>query len=110
MRRLLIILFTALFTLVSVEGAGAKMVWKETSKQMPSQEIVDSQIADGFEVYASQGSIIIRTDKKVDVRVFTILGQLVSQATLNPGTSELKMKSRGIYIIKIDNITQKIAI
>ena len=110
MKRMFLILCTALLTLVSVQEVSAKLVWKETGKQVPATEVVESQIAGGLEVYASQGSIIIRTDKKVDVRVFTILGQLVSEATLNPGTSELKMRSRGIYIIKIGNITQKIAI
>lgn len=109
MKRMLIIICAAVFTLVSVQDISAQLVWKETGKQMP-EKVVDTRNAEGVEVSSSQGAIVIRTDKKVEVRVFTILGQLVSQAVLNPGTSELKMRSRGIYIVKIGNSTQKIAI
>ena len=65
---------------------------------------------DLFEMYGMNGVITIKTPRRITVRVFTILGQSVSQATLNPGTSELRIGTRGIYIVKIGNITQKVAL
>ena len=60
--------------------------------------------------FPSNGVITIRTTRRINVRVFTILGQNVSSATLNPGTSELRIGSRGIFIVKIGNLTQKVAL
>lgn len=91
--------------------ARAQMQWHEvngSSASVPSLNNPDE--SDGVEIAVSDGAIIVRTPQKVEVRVFTILGQLVSQATLNAGTSELKISSRGIYIVKIGNLTQKVAL
>ena len=56
------------------------------------------------------GSIYIRTPRKVQVVVYTILGQIVTDRTINPGLSELKIGVRGIYLVKIEGQTQKIAL
>lgn len=64
----------------------------------------------GIAIYSSGQSIIIVTDHSVEVRVFTILGQLVSHDWLQAGASMLNINSRGIYIVKIENITQKVAL
>ena len=65
---------------------------------------------DGVEIRVEGRTINIKTNHRVQVRVFTILGQLVSQTTLNPGLSELKMPNTGIYVVKIGNMTQKVAL
>jgi hypothetical protein len=74
------------------------------------RSLTDPKQTDGIEIFQRSGIITIRTQKTIQVKVFTILGQLVSQATLSPGISELKLNSRGIYLVKIGNITQKVAI
>lgn len=66
--------------------------------------------ADGVEIYGNNGAITIKSNHKTTVRVFTILGQLVSTTSIQPGTTRIKVASRGIYIVKVDNITQKIAL
>lgn len=86
----------------------AKVQWRETS-QVQGRSLTDPKQTDGIEIFQRNGTITIRTQKTIQVRVYTILGQLVSQATLSPGTSELKL-SRGIYLVKIGNITQKVAL
>ena len=85
--------------------AVAQLQWRET-RDVPGRSLVDPRQTDGVEIYGSNGVITIRTT----VRVFTILGQNVSTATLNPGTSELRVGSRGIFIVKIGNLTQKVAL
>ena len=88
----------------------AQLTWRETNKEVQGRSLTDPKVTDGVEIYGSNGVITIKTTRRIQVRVFTILGQLVSQATLNPGVSELRVGARGIYIVKIGNIAQKVAL
>ena len=88
----------------------AQLQWRETNRDIPSRSLTDKRVTDGIEIYGYNGVIYIKTPRRIAVRVFTILGQNVSQATLNPGTHELKIGTRGIYIVKIGNLTQKVAL
>lgn len=96
------------FTLGTVSMA--QLQWTPATHRITGRSLVDPDVTDGIEIYGKDGIITIRTTRRIQVRVFTILGQLVSQAVLNPGASELKIGARGIYIVKIGNITQKVAL
>jgi len=109
MRRLLVILALVL-TLGLGNVALAEVQWRETNKDVQGKTWNDPRQSDGIEIYGRNGTITIVTPKRITVRVYTILGQMVSQATLQPGTSELRLGSRGIYLVRIGNITQKVAI
>ena len=109
MRRLFLIL-AMLLTRAATNLATAKVQWRETNAEVQGKSLTDPRNTDGVEIFQRNGTIIIRTQKTIQVRVFTILGQLVSQATLQPGTSELRLNSRGIYMVKVGNITQKVAL
>ena len=104
----------AILTLVLVMGLGnaalAEIQWHETNREVQGRTWNDPRTSDGIEIYGRNGTITIFTPKRITVRVYTILGQMVSQATLQPGTSELRLGSRGIYLVRIGNITQKVAI
>ena len=82
-----------------------KEIWKidDNRQNEPVQEAP-------IEVSSKDGSIYIRTPRKVQVVVYTILGQIVTDRTINPGLSELKIGVRGIYLVKIEGQTQKIAL
>lgn len=82
-----------------------KEIWKidDNRQNKPVQEAP-------IEVSSKDGSIYIRTPRKVQVIVYTILGQIVTDRTINPGLSELKIGVRGIYLVKIEGQTQKIAL
>ena len=109
MKRLLAILIMSV-----VLGLGntalAEIQWRETNREVQGRTWNDPRTSDGIEIYGSKGTITIVTPKRITVRVYTILGQMVSQATLQPGTSELRLGSRGIYLVRIGNLTQKVAI
>ena len=109
MRRLLVIL-ALVFTLGLGNAALAEIQWHETNREMTGKSLNDPRTSDGIEIYGSNGTITIYTPKRITVRVYTILGQMVSQATLQPGTSELKLGTHGIYLVRIGNLTQKVAI
>lgn len=110
MKQLLALLIVVLATFSSTPVTAQQMQWRETTHEVQGRNLVDSRVTDGVEVYGGNGVITIRTPRRIQVRVFTILGQNVSIATIGPGTSELKIGSRGIYIVKIGNLTQKVAI
>lgn len=111
MERLVVKIALAAAALVVPCMAGfAQMQWRQSNDSTQVQSLVDPATSDGIEIGVTGSAIIVRTPERVEVKVFTILGQLVSQATLNAGTSELKISSRGIYIVKIGDITQKIAL
>jgi hypothetical protein len=109
MRRLLAIL-TLVFTLGLGNTALAEIQWHDTNREVQGKSLNDPRTSDGVEIYGSNGTITIVTPKRIVVRVYTILGQLVSQATLQPGTKELRLGTRGIYLVRIGTVTQKVAI
>ena len=109
MRRLLVILTFAI-SLGLGNVALAEVQWRETNREVQGKTWNDPRTSDGIEIYGRNGTITIVTPKRITVRVYTILGQMVSQATLQPGTSELRLNSRGIYLVRIGNLTQKVAI
>ena len=110
MRRLLAIL-TLVLALGFSNTSLAEIQWHETNREMTGKSLNDPRTSDGIEIYGSNGTITIYTPKRITVRVYTILGQMVSQATLQAGTtSELRLGSRGIYLVRIGNMTQKVAI
>ena len=109
MKRLLAIL-TLVFALGLGNTALAEIQWHETKRDVEGKTWNDPRTSDGIEIYGRKGTITIVTPKRINVKVYTILGQIVSQATLQPGTSELRIGSRGIYLVRIVNITQKVAI
>lgn len=109
MRRSLLI-FVTLTLLTFGFDALAQLQWREVQHRVQGKSLIDPSQTDGVEIYGKDGVITIRTQRRISVRVFTILGQLVSQATLNSGCSELRVGARGIFIVKIGNITQKVAL
>ncbi|MCH5329231.1 MAG: hypothetical protein J1E02_09430 [Coprobacter sp.] len=62
------------------------------------------------EIYSADGYIYIRTPKRQETKVFTILGQMVFAGYAGPGLTEIQMQPRGIYIVKVGTITQRVAL
>lgn len=108
MRKLLVILAMIMAFAAPVDMS-ARAQWREVS-QAQGRSLTDPRQTDGIEIFQRSGTITIRTQRPIQVKVFTILGQLVSQANLPAGTSELKLNTRGIFLVKIGNITQKVAL
>ncbi|MDY6301989.1 MAG: T9SS type A sorting domain-containing protein [Bacteroidales bacterium] len=109
MKRLLAIL-TLVFALGLGNTALGEIQWHETNRDIQGKTWNDPRTSDGIEIYGRNGVITVVTPKRITVRVYTILGQMVSQATLQNGSYELRLGSRGIYLVRIGNLTQKVAI
>lgn len=103
MRRL--ILITAILLCVCC-GVNAASAWERTGGKVQTERID----ADGPEVRVSEGYVYITTTRPTTVKVFSILGQLISQETIQPGISRFRLPSRGIYILKVGTLTKRITI
>ena len=61
------------------------------------------------EVRVAPGHVVVVAAQPVQIKVFTILGQVVSDETLSAGVSRLPL-SHGVYIVKVGDLTCKIAL
>lgn len=61
------------------------------------------------EIRVAPGHLVVVASQSVQIKVFTILGQVVSSETLPAGTSRLQL-SHGVYIVKVGDLTCKIAV
>lgn len=112
MRRILITLLLALAATLGVSAASPRWEGVDALPQQvvesmrpaasPSQQGVVYTVHDGY--------IYIYSPAPVQVKVFTILGQLISQETLAQGSHRLRMNSRGIYLLKVGESTLRVTI
>lgn len=79
---------------IKTERADAKAVVRETD----------------IEIKSANNVIIINTNHTVQIKVFTILGRLVSNETLPAGRSQLILPAHGVYIVKVGDLTCKVAV
>lgn len=108
MRRLFIILLS-LISMVLFTAEGATPRWEAI--QVPDRADIERvETSEDLEIFAKDGYIYITTSRPVTVKVFTILGQLISQETISPGIHRLRIASRGIYILKAGTATRRITL
>lgn len=100
----LALLLVGLVAPVSVAAPAQSQRWEtvETVIAELSDESVDVAVREQY--------VYVFTPQPVNIKLFTILGQLVSQASLPAGTSRLKVSTRGIYILKAGTVTRRITI
>lgn len=63
-----------------------------------------------LEIKSASGVILISANHPVQVKVFTILGRLVSSETVPAGNSQLTLTAHGVYIVKVGDLTCKVAV
>ena len=83
--------------------------WEFTGTQAV-ELTTDENVSACADVHAANGYIYVTVVRPVPVKVFTILGQIVSQKKLQPGTSRLRVGVRGLYIVRVDNITRRVTV
>ena len=110
MKRILIIL-SIFITATLASYAGESRPWEDASSPNESRE----QIRDGIdgeeiEITVRDGWVYVTTQKPVTVKIFTILGQLITSETIRPGTKRIHISSRGIYILRAGTVTRRITI
>lgn len=94
---------------VAAGAYGAPTGWEQVKSEQVSNAKSVMKDTD-LEIKAAPGSISVTTSRQVQIKVFTILGRLVSSETLPAGTSRLQMATHGVYIVKVGDLTCKVAI
>ncbi|MBE6318402.1 MAG: T9SS type A sorting domain-containing protein [Bacteroidales bacterium] len=86
--------------------ANATSSWEHTVASAKMERLDVAQP----EIRVSEGYVYVSTSRTITVKVFSILGQLISQETIQPGISRFRLPSRGVYILKVGDITKRITI
>lgn len=99
-----------LATALAIEASAASaVVWEEITSPIPA--VAQTIDLDGdTDIAVHDNYIYIRADKTVTVKLFSILGQLISQETIKPGIYRIHIQSRGIYILRAGTLTRRITI
>ena len=63
-----------------------------------------------LEIKATRGVIMINTNRTVNVKIFSILGTMIANDTLQPGIYQFLVPTHGVYIIKAGDLTYKLAL
>lgn len=107
MRRFIVILIVVLTVVFTI---GATQRWEEVDT--PPRAMVELQDIDEspIGIAVSDGYIYVSSEKRITVKVFTILGQLVSEETLPEGIHRFLMRAKGIYVVKIGARTHRVTI
>lgn len=105
--------FLAILTVVlwAMTASSAAPRWESVDTPVGMEVISEQKSDDGVvEMTVKDGYIYIGTSRPVTVKVFTILGQLISQESLTAGTHRLRMTTRGVYILKAGSSTRRVTI
>ena len=94
--------------LAGVMMSAGNRSWEEMQQEQSAQ--VERAEMEQIEVSVKDGYVYINTPRNVTVKIFSILGQLISQEEIPAGTYRMRIASRGIYILKAGPVTRRITI
>lgn len=106
MRKLLVTLILAVTAAAGSLAANSPQ-WEEVTAPTPAVTKDMGQETE-TEIVVRDGYIYLWSDKPVTVKLFSILGQLISQETVKPGLHRIRLASRGIYILRAGTTTRRI--
>lgn len=108
MRKLLV---TLMLVIAAAFGSAAATTpqWEEVTAPLPAVAREMGQETE-TEIMVRDGYIYLWSEKPVTVKLFSILGQLISQDTVKPGLHRIRLSSRGIYILRAGTTTRRITI
>lgn len=101
----------ALLSICCLSVAAAESVTWEQTDEAPRTAVMDRIDPEAGIAIATVGDhIYVEVARPVEVKLFTILGQLIGRRRLEPGTHRIRIASRGIYLIKAGSATRRIVI
>ncbi len=101
---------TVLSSAIIIAASGAMALPPQQQPRWEQVESVEAEMTDDVSVAVRDNCIYVTVSRPTTVKLFTILGQPISQVSLQPGTSRFRVGARGIYILKIGSITRRITI
>ena len=89
-------------------GAPAPRGWEQIKTERSDTKAVVR--AAEVEIRSARGLITVNASHPVQIKVFTILGRLVNAETVPAGRSQLLLPVHGVYIVKVGDVTCKVAV
>lgn len=108
-KNIVIALILSVLMLMSFDVSAAVRAWEQVRQERLHEGRSVARVTD-IEVRTLNGAILVSSNRQVQVKVFTILGQLISQDTLPAGVSILNLGMHGLFIVKIGDMTCKVAL
>lgn len=99
----------AMTCLLIVSGSGVCHGAMATPPMMTGQSI-DVDDSERLEISVRDGVLVINVTRSTNIKIFSILGQLVLQRTIPAGVTRIKLPARGIYIFKASGTTRRITV
>lgn len=109
MRRLTHIALALMLAATASGTAFAARTWETVRTETVSEHKTIARTSE-IEIKVARGTIFVTCNHQQNIKVFNILGRLVSQETLPAGTSQLQLGGHGVYIIKAGEFTCKVAL
>lgn len=109
-KRPVILLFVTLLLCSAPVHLEAQRQWEVMESELVVAGEREPSTADVLDITVKDGYVYVTTSRPVTVKIFSILGQLISEKELKPGTSRTRMTARGIYILKVGSQTRRITI
>ena len=95
----------------AIWGHAAGIKWERIASVHVSDHTPGSSDTEHFELSTDDNMrLYLWLSRTSTVRIVTILGQQISLETLQPGCHRLKILAKGIYILKIGDVTKKIVV
>ena len=100
------VLAVALMAAAATSASGAKG-WEPVRSDVTALNVAarDAEV----EMRVTSGYVVVVASQPTQIKVFTILGQTVSSENIPQGVSRLPL-SHGVYIVKVGDLTCKIAV
>lgn len=102
------LLLAAVSMTAPVAAYAAPRGWEQVRVERTDAKVVVR--ATEFEISTASGVIVVTANHPVQIKIFTILGRLVNSETLPAGKSQLQLPAHGVYIVKIGDVTCKVAV
>lgn len=104
--------YAIIIAAVMLAGSGVAEASSASSQSTvaAARQSVSSTEEDAIDIVVRGRSIYVTVSRPIQVKIFTILGQLIVQQNLSAGTTRLNVSARGIYILKAGDVTRRITI
>ena len=110
MKKIVQILAFVLLALTAVPVIGAAPVKTPVWEQVQSAMPLGGDDVDRVEVAVKEGYIYVTVSRPMTVRIYSILGQLVTQQSVQSGTTRVRIGSRGVFILKAGQNTRRVTV
>lgn len=105
--------YAVIIAAVMLAGGGvaeASSASSQSAVTASRQSVSSGEDTDAIDIVVRGRSIYVTVSRPIQVKIFTILGQLIVQQNLPAGTTRLNVSARGIYILKAGDVTRRITI